>query len=159
MIPDLIFLSKQTRRRVALVSGIGIFSFFQPLITTGPPVMGRLHWSLFDIVCQLHRGGLHGDSENVWFACLLFGVPYVVFSLFLGGACTNPSLTLFFPVWTIGTVCAFETFRGGQMDLEGIFYGTCCSLQGPVAVWQLSWVLLSLMILLALVIVYQPGSR
>jgi hypothetical protein len=101
----------------------------------------------------------HGKPEDVWLACVLFGIPYVVFVSFLIGVCTKASLAFVFPVWTMGTVCAFETFRGGQMDLERIFYGSCCSLQGPVSAGQLSWVLLVLMIMLALVIVYQPGSR
>jgi hypothetical protein len=117
--------------------------------------MGRLHWSLLGIVFQLHRGGLHAELIDISSLFLVFGVPYVVFLLFLGSACGNPSVALLFPVWTIGVVCASQTFRW-WVDLERMFYGSCCSPPIGVEQRQLSWVLVILMLMIALVVVYQP---
>jgi hypothetical protein len=117
--------------------------------------MGRLHWSLLDIMWQLHLGGLHGDLIGISLLFLVFGVPYVVFLLFLGSACISPSVTLLLPVWTIGVISASVTFRSFP-ELERMFYGTCCSPPIGVEQRELSWVLVIIMLVLALVVVYQP---
>jgi hypothetical protein len=42
-----------------LVIGLGLSTFFLPLVSVDPPVLDTIHWSAFDIVWQMYQGRLH----------------------------------------------------------------------------------------------------
>ena len=135
---------------VVLIS-IGLLSFSEPLITTKPPVMGRTHWSLLDIVRQLQHGGLRGNLPgDVIVPSISFGLPYLLMLLALASLCFFPSQKLLAWSGVIGAITSTLAFRFGDMDLERLFYGKCCSMPGPVKHVGLASVLLIVMVMLTL---------
>lgn len=130
---------------------IGLLSFLEPLITTKPPVMGRTRWSPLDLVRQLQHGGLHGNvPSTVVVPSITFGLPYLLMLLALASLCFFPSPKLLAWSGVIGAIASALAFRFGDMDLERLFYGKCCSMPGPVRHVELASVLLIVMLVLTL---------
>ncbi len=142
--------AKKNRAAAMVVIAIGLLSFFEPLITTKPPVMGRARWSLLDIVRQLQHGGLHTSAGNLVLPSISFGLSYLLMLFGFFNLCFFPAQKVLVWVGGIGAIDASLIFRFGDMDLERIFYGRCCLLPGPVKHFALASVLLVVMITLAL---------
>ena len=51
-------LGKRRKSLAFFVVALGIISFFWPLITTDPPVLGKTQWSAWNVVCQIYQGNL-----------------------------------------------------------------------------------------------------
>jgi hypothetical protein len=144
-------LANAHRAGAVVLISIGLLSFFEPLITTKPPVMGRTQWSLLDLVRQLHHGGFHGNLlGDVVVPSLSFGLPYLLMLLALASLCFFPSPKLLAWSGVIGAIASALAFRFGDMDLERLFYGKCCSMPGPVKHVKLASVLLIVMVMLTL---------
>ena len=142
--------AKKNRAAAMVVIAIGLLSFFEPLITTKPPVMGRAQWSLLDIVRQLQHGGLHTSAGNLVLPSISFGLSYLLMLFGFFNLCFFPAQKVLVWVGGIGAIDASLIFRFGDMDLERIFYGRCCLLPGPVKHFALASVLPVVMITLAL---------
>ena len=143
-------LASKSRTGAIVLIAIGLLSFFEPLITTKPPVMGRAQWSLLDIVRQLQKGGLHTSAGNLVLPSISFGLPYLLMLFAFFNLCFFPAQKVLAWVGVIGAIDASLIFRFGDTDLERVFYGRCCLLPGPVKHFGLASVLLVVMIMLAL---------
>lgn len=133
-----------------VVIAIGLVSFFEPLITTKPPVMGRAQWPLLDIVRQLQQGMLHSGADKLVFPSISFGLPYLLMIFAFFSLCFFPAQKVLAWIGVIGAIDAYLIFRFGDMDLERIFNGRCCLFPSPVKHFGLASVLLVVMIVLAL---------
>ena len=51
-------LGKRRKSLAFFVVALGIISFFWPLITTDPPVLGKTQWSAWNVACQIYQGNL-----------------------------------------------------------------------------------------------------
>jgi hypothetical protein len=51
-----------SRSSALLVIVVGLLTFFVPLVTVDRPVVGRTHWSAFNIVWEMYQGNLHADN-------------------------------------------------------------------------------------------------
>jgi hypothetical protein len=51
-------MGRRKRSFAFLIVVGGILTFFLPLVTTDPPVMGRTRWSAWNLACQLQAGNL-----------------------------------------------------------------------------------------------------
>src|SRR5438445_12823706 len=51
-------MGRRQRSFAFLIVVGGILTFFLPLVTTDPPVMGRTRWSEWNIACQAQAGNL-----------------------------------------------------------------------------------------------------
>lgn len=89
------------RRKLLAIAvlGVGLLIFFVPLVATDPQVLGKAHWSMFDVVSNVYAGDFFPSRvEIVSFpvavpiACLLMLCSLVMclFSLTRGFAlCSN----------------------------------------------------------------------
>ena len=143
-------VARKSRTSAIVLISIGLLSFFEPLIATMPPVMGRSQWSPLDIVRQSHRGNLHGSAGNLVVPGISFWLPYLLMIFAFVCLWFFPSQKVLAWTGVIGAIVTSLTFRFGDMDLERIFYGRCCLLPGPVKHFALASVLLVVMITLAL---------
>lgn len=154
-----------TTQRVgaALVIATGLVSFFVPLITTTPSVMGKRQWSLFDVIWQLQLGSLQGSAADLIVPGVAFGLPYLLMLLAMVCLWVFPDADFLARVGIAGAIVASLIFRFGNMDLEVIFYGKCCSFPIPVRPWGLTSLLLVVMVMLALLAragaSIQPGKQ
>ncbi len=71
---------------------------------------------------------MRGDVLDHVVAGLSFGLPYLVLLLTLASLCFFPSKQFLAWIGIIGTIDASLLLKYGDMDLENIFYGRCCSL-------------------------------
>jgi hypothetical protein len=55
------------RRKLLAIAvlGVGLLTFFVPLITTDPPVLGKTHWSMFDIVSNVYAGDFFPSRAEI----------------------------------------------------------------------------------------------
>jgi hypothetical protein len=51
-------LGPRRRRILLIIIAAGILTFFIPLLTTDPAVLGRSHWSLFELAGHIYQGDL-----------------------------------------------------------------------------------------------------
>jgi hypothetical protein len=143
-------IGKKRRAAAIVVITMGLFSFFEPLIITRPPIMGKKEWSGLDIVHQLEKGRLRTSVDNLVIPSIVFGLPYILMLFALMSLCFFPIQNVLAAVGIIGTIASCLILRFGDMDLERIFYGRCCLFPGPVNHYKLASVLLIVMILLTL---------
>ncbi len=139
------YLGLRPRLRALLVIALGFLTFFLPLVTVDPPVLGTTHWSAFNIVCQMHEGNLHAPACErcgepfvralvalpflvtlmyaLMIAALLpLSVPYAMNTLAaISGLGVAGSLYL----WRNATAWAFEdTFYGRWSSVRHVHYGS-----------------------------------
>jgi len=107
-------LSRRGRVSGIVIIVTGLLSFFEPLIKVKPDVMGRSHWSVFELIDQSHERALRTDTDKIdfWTLLFFFGTPYALMLFALVSLCFFPLQKLL--VWTgvIGAVVAAETLRG-----------------------------------------------
>jgi hypothetical protein len=150
-------LGAVTRTLGALVIGAGLLTFFVPLITTSPPVLGRTHWSPLEIIVQMCAGQLprsHG-THSVSSADVLFSIPLMFTAMNVLDLAALAALFLSpYPkllrgiAWAELCMCWF--WRGDRLRFELLFYGTFSyrdgfSLVRHVSIWQLTFVLVAVM--------------
>ena len=143
-------VARKSRTSAIVLISIGLLSFFEPLIDTMPPVMGRSQWSPLDIVRQSHRGNLHGSAGNLVVPGISFWLPYLLMIFAFVCLWFFPSQKVLAWTGVIGAIVTSLTFRFGDMDLERIFYGRCCTLSSRVNHVGLISVFLVIMIALTL---------
>lgn len=123
-----------SRRRqiVRIIAAVGILTFFTPLMTTKPPVLGRTYWSLFEMFLRFHHGELPPSHTWNWALDIGMILPsplldlVIIYFLML---CLL--VVLHFPEFhpriammaAIGLFITWEMWRWCVDDFEEIFYG------------------------------------
>src|SRR2546426_4281376 len=76
-------MDRRKRSFAFLIVVGGILTFFLPLVTTDPPVMGRTRWSGWNIACQVQAGNLppvrHYSERNEF----LLSIPWMAAAIYL----------------------------------------------------------------------------
>jgi hypothetical protein len=140
-----------------LVVGAGLLTFFFPLITTDPPVLGRAHWSPLLITVQMCEGQLprsHGMNP-VSSGDVLFSIPLMFTAMYLLDLAALVALFLSpYPKLMRGIawaeLCMCWAWRGDRRGFELLFYGTFSYREGfslvrHVSIGQLTFILVAVM--------------
>lgn len=123
-------LGPRRRSILFVIVAAGILTFFVPLMTTDPPVLGKAHWSLFNMALRICQGRL--PPSHTWQLSLDVGYilffldPVIIYSLML---CLLA--VLYFPALHrhMAAMAAFGAFTTVEMwrfmadDFEVTFYG------------------------------------
>ena len=129
-------LGKRRKSLAFFVVALGIISFFWPLITTDPPVLGKTQWSAWNVACQIYQGNLPNRKlsdtcercDRQW-VLALFYVPklptalYVLIVLALVLLCLSRSATALALLGTMGAIAAWQSWRWDESGFERLFYG------------------------------------
>jgi hypothetical protein len=142
---------------LAIVVG-GILTFFLPLVTADPPVMGRTRWSAWNIACQIQAGNLppvrHYPNEFLLSIPLMAAGIYLLLVVALIALCFSCSPEVLAKIAVVGW-CTSWFWSGDRMSFEEMFYGDWSyhnfSLVRHVGFGQLTIVLLGVMLALFLV--------
>ena len=140
------------RRRASLaflVIASGLLTFFLPLVTTDPAVMGISHWSAWNISSEIYLGNLALKRND-----LLSSIPimptsvYILLVLALAMLWISPSRDTFKKMAVVGIFTSWF-WRGDRRAFEELFYGNFgyqnFSLVRRVETGQLTIVLLVVM--------------
>lgn len=140
-----------------LIVGAGLLTFFFPLITTDPPVLGRSHWSPLLITVQMCEGQLprsHG-MNSVSPGDVLFSIPLMFTAMYLLDLAALATLFLSpYPKLMRGIawaeLCMCWAWRGDRRSFELLFYGTFSYREGfslvrHVSIGQLTFILVAVM--------------
>lgn len=114
------------RRRVslaflAIVSGL--MTFFVPLVTTDPPVLGRGHWSPWDIFSAITIGELPIKRDDLLSSLPIMATAiYVLLIIALVALGFSRSPRILARVAAVGCFTSWF-WRGDRISLEEMFYG------------------------------------
>src|SRR2546428_9130536 len=76
-------MGRRKRSFAFLIVVGGILTFFLPLVTTDPPVMGRTRWSAWNLACQVQAGNLppvrHYSERNEF----LLSIPLMAAAIYM----------------------------------------------------------------------------
>lgn len=135
--------------------GLGLATFFIPLIDTNPAVMGNLHWSLLDL---LRRFGLATLLQNAGDFVVSAAIIYALLSAALTAIVAFPSQKLLARIGVTGAGITYLAFRFTRDDLERMLYGSLQDIRIPrfgiavtgrgVSISQLMLLLLGVMLFL-----------
>lgn len=119
-------LGPRRRSILLVIIAAGILTFFVPLMTTDPPVLGRTQWSVFDLALRVCQREL--PPSNHWTTDLvkLPPDPVLLYLLLL-----SLLVVLFFPslhrhlaaMAAIGILLNSEMWKFQDVDFERTFYG------------------------------------
>jgi hypothetical protein len=116
-------LGKRRKSLAFLVIAAGLLTFFLPLVTTNPPVVGRSRWSACSILWQIYEGNLPLKSEN-----LLSSIPVMATVVYLLLVFGFVALCLSASRDGLAIIAIFGFFttmfwRGDRNSFEELFYG------------------------------------
>jgi hypothetical protein len=109
-------LGRRRRSLAFLAVASGLLTFFLPLVTTQPSVMGRTRWSPCDISWQIYAGNLPPSVP------LMTTLVYLILVFALATLCMSPSRGLLAKIALFG-LFAIGLWRGDRSDFELLFYG------------------------------------
>jgi len=150
-------LSAERRLLALFVVAAGILTFFLPLITAEPTVLGNVRWSAWSIASQVMEGNLpYAASSAVNYIPIDSTLTYCVLLVALGVLCFVPSPRALAATGLIGGLssCHALIWDFDKWHLERLFYGkTWASSEfvGHVDLHQLTIALLVVTIALFLV--------
>ena len=115
-------LSPRRRALAFIVVASGLVSFFLPLVTTDPAVMGQTRWSAWHISCAIYEGSVLPKHEDLFSFPEMAATIYVLLFFALGAlsfSCSKQVLT------TISAIGCFSgwLWRGDRISFEEMFYG------------------------------------
>ena len=153
-------MGRRKRSFAFLIVVGGILTFFLPLVTTDPPVMGRTRWSGWNIACQVQAGNLppvrHYSERNEFLLSipLMAAAIYLLLVVALIALCFSCSPEVLAKIAVVGWFTSWF-WRGDRISFEEMFYGDWSyhnfSLVRHVGFGQLTIVLLGVMLALFLV--------
>ena len=119
-------LGRRRRSILLIIIAVGILTFFAPLITTDPPVLGRTQWSVFELSLHVYQRELPPSRQWAIDPVMLPPDPVVLYSLLL---CLLAILR--FPglhrhlaaIAVIGIFVNGEMWKFQGVDFERTFYG------------------------------------
>jgi hypothetical protein len=144
-------LGRKSQLIAAIIAIGGLLSSLAPLIETAPPVMGKKHWSVMEVVATTCETGLPGGKGMTGLA----GASIMVFAYFLLAValaviCVFPDGRIIISIGIFGLIVSAESFRDGP-GLRQLFYGALGSLSGSVRYTELPWILIAVMLTLTIV--------
>jgi len=116
-------LGRRRRSLSFLAIAAGLLTFFLPLVTTDPAVMGRSRWSAWNISWQIYGGNLPLKPEN-----LLSSIPAMATAVYLLlvfafiALCLFPSRDGLTKTAIVGLFTSWF-WRGDRNSFEQLFYG------------------------------------
>jgi len=153
-------MGRRKRSFAFLIVVGGILTFFRPLVTTDPPVIGRTRWSAWNLACQLQAGNLppvrHYSERNEFLLSipLMAAAIYLLLVFALIALCFSCSPEVRTKIAVLGWFTSWF-WRGDRISFEEMFYGDFSyqnfSLVRHVGFGQLTIVLLGVMLALFLV--------
>jgi len=109
-------LGRRRRLLAFIVVTAGLLTFFLPLVTTNPAVMGHSHWSPWNISRQIYEGSLPPSIPFMATAVyLLLIVAFVVL-------CLDSSRDALAKIAIFGLFTSW-LWRGDRSSYEALFYG------------------------------------
>ena len=113
----------QRRKLLALLIVVsGLLTFFLPLITTEPSVLGRTAWSPWDILWGVYKGDLLPNRSDVFSLPLMAPLIYVLLLIALAALLQSRSPDVLARIAAIGCCCIW-LWRGDRISFEEMFYG------------------------------------
>ena len=114
-------LTRRGKKLALVFVGLGLATFFVPLIKFDPPAQGREYWSIFETFLQLQTK-LHPETPPLLILFLPFGLVYVSFLISAASIVVFPFRKVL--RWTSGVgLFLLNPFRGllGAVRLAGLF--------------------------------------
>ena len=117
----------KTRRRLAFVILVlGLWTFFEPLVTFSKPIYGRTQWSAWNIVSQLRDGRLLHlpDMLPDLFLNSVFLIPwsYLLMLLALLALCLPRPQKVLRAIGGIGGIISLENIWWAHFDFSMLFF-------------------------------------
>jgi len=109
-------LGRRRRSLAFLAIVAGLLTFFLPLVTTHPAVMGRSHWSPWNISRQIYEGNLPPSIP------LMATVSYLLLMVAFGALCLTSSRDVLAKIAIFGFFTSWF-WRGDRRSFEVLFYG------------------------------------
>jgi hypothetical protein len=125
-------LGRRRRLLALLAVGAGLLTFFVPLVTIDPPVLGITHWSAFNTVTSMYEGKL---SQPVCERCgeplirsmlalpIEISVVYLLFGCALVALCFSESPKILAVLASIGSIVCLNAGYATMWAFEETFYG------------------------------------
>jgi len=109
-------LGRRRRSLAFLAVAAGLLTFFLPLVTTDPAVMGRSHWSPWNISWQIYEGSLPPSIP------LMATAAYLLLLFAFGALCLDSSRDVLAKIAVFGLFTSW-LWRGDRSSFELLFYG------------------------------------
>jgi hypothetical protein len=134
-----------------------MLTFFEPLIATNPPVMGRTRWSVLDVVLKVRDGKLPVVVNSFLFLDLsiLITLIYLFLLLALVAVCLLPIQRLLGVISAVGGAIVYTAWQWGRMPLEMMFYGHWGVGDWPAKFGPLMLTLLAVMLVLVFIATHE----
>lgn len=112
------------RRSLAFLAVLtGLLTFFLPIVSTDPEVMGIAHWSVWNISWQIYEGNLLPNRDDLLSSIPMMPLAILVL-LFLAFVvlCVSPSSRTLTKIAATGCFTGWF-WRGDRISFEELFYG------------------------------------
>jgi hypothetical protein len=128
---DSVHLGPRRRLLAITILGIGLLTFFAPLITTQPPVLGKTRWSMFDIVSNVYSGDFFPSRAQIVSFPIAVPIAYLLISCSLLVVCFFRSQGALPAIAVAGMLLAVRAWYWERGDFQLMFYGAPGSKDWP----------------------------
>jgi hypothetical protein len=136
-------LGKRRRSFAFLVIGVGILTFFTPLVAVNPPVADKAQWSAFDLAWRMYGPGPVSGPTAALHLPTDIAVVYAFMFLALVVLLFSSSSKVLATIGAIGCIVSWQAWKWDNIEFQRMFYGSL--LIGHVQFGRLMFTLLMVM--------------